>query len=95
MFLIPGWIAVLLYPLAAPAARLAALLPRGVLFYLTALSRIAPVDGVTLPPANGAALVLWFAGLLFVSPYFLPNRKRPAYMGWGLLAASTLVWFLA
>lgn len=94
MFLIPGWIAVLLYPLAAPAARLVALLPQGMLFYLTALSQIAPVDGVTLPPANGVALLLWFTGMLFVSPCFLPNREKPAYLGWGLMAAGALAWFL-
>ena len=94
LFLIPGWVAVLLYPLLPAVAKVVALLPQGVLYYLSALAELVPVDGFTLPPANGAALVLWFAGLLFVSPYFLPNRKRPAYVGWGLLAAGALVWFL-
>lgn len=95
LFLVPGWAAVLLYPLLPAVAKVVALLPQGVLYYLSALAELVPVDGFVLPPANGAALVLWFTGLLFVSPYFLPNRKRPAYVGWGLLAAGALVWFLA
>ena len=93
-FLIPGWIAVLLYPLLPGVAKLAALLPQGVLYYLNALAELVPVDGLTLPPANGAALVLWFAGMLFVSEYYLPNRDKPAYVGWVLMMAAALVWFL-
>ena len=94
LFLIPGWLAVLLYPLLPEAAKLAALLPQGVLYYLDALAELTPVAGLILPPANGAALILWFAGMLFVSEYFLPNREKPAWVGWGLLAAGALVWFL-
>ena len=93
-FLIPGWVAVLLYPLLPGAAKLLALLPQGALYYLTTLARLVPVDGITLPPANGLALGLWFAGMLFASEYFLPNRNRPAWLGWGLMAAGALVWFL-
>ncbi len=95
LFLIPGWLAVLLYPLLPAAARIVALLPRGVLSYFTALSSLTPSDGFTLPPCNGAALVLWFAGMLFLSPYYLPNREKTPYLGWGLMAAGALVWFLA
>lgn len=94
LFLIPGWAAVLLYPLLPGVARLMALLPQGTLYYLEALAELTPVSGVILPPANGAALILWFAGLLFVSEYFLPNRKKPAWLGWGLMAAGALVWFI-
>ena len=94
LFLIPGWLAVLLYPLLPGAARLLALLPQGVLYYLTALAELVPVDGLTLPSCRGVTLVLWFAGMLFVSEYFLPNRTRPAYVGWGLMMAGALAWFL-
>ena len=95
LFLIPGWIAVLLYLVFPGAARVVALLPQGVLYYLDALSRLAPVSGLTVPAAGGVALGLWFTGMLFVSEYFLPNGRRPAYLGWGLLMAGALVWFLA
>ena len=94
LFLIPGWIAVLLYPLLPGAAGAVSLLPRGVLGYLTALAELVPVEGITLPPCNGAALALWFTGMLFVSEYFLPNREKPAWLGWGLMAAAVLIWFL-
>ena len=76
------------------AAELAALLPQGVRCYLDALTELGPVSGLTLPPAGGAALILWFAGMLFVSEYFLPNRDKPAWLGWGLMGAGALVWFL-
>lgn len=94
LFLIPGWIAVLLHPLLPGAARLLSLLPQGALHYLTALAELAPADGLTLPPCNGVGLLLWFTGMLFVSPCFLPNRDKPAFLGWGLMAAGALVWFL-
>lgn len=94
VFLIPGWIAVLLYPLVPAAARIVALLPQGVLYYLQTLSELAPVDGFTLPPCGGVALILWFAGMLFVSPYYLPNREKGAYLGWGIMALGALAWFL-
>ncbi len=94
LFLIPGWIAVLLYPLLPAAAQIVALLPKGVLYYLFTLAELVPVAGLTLPPCNGTALLLWFAGMLFVSDYFLPNRTKPAFLGWGLMAAGALVWFL-
>ena len=68
-------------------------MPRGVLAYLGTLAELVPVEGTTLPPCNGAALVLWFAGMLFVSDGFLPNGEKPAYLGWGLMAAGALVWF--
>ena len=95
LFLIPGWAAVLLYPLLPQAAKLIALLPRGALYYLSALAELVPMDGLILPPCNGPALLLWFTGMMFVSPCFLPNRKRPAYLGWGLMTAAVLTWFLA
>ena len=94
LFLIPGWIAVLLYPLLPGVAQVLALLPRGVLAYFMALAEMTPAVGTTLPPCNGAALVLYFTGILFVSEYFLPNREKPAWLGWGLMAAGALVWFL-
>lgn len=94
LFLIPGWIAVLLYPLLPGVAQVLALLPRGVLAYFMALAELTPAVGTTLPPCNGAALVLYFTGILFVSEYFLPNREKPAWLGWGLMAAGALVWFL-
>ena len=94
LFLIPGWLAVLLCPLLPWAAKALALLPQGVLYYLTTLAELVPADGLTLPPCSGTALILWFAGMLFVSEYFLPNRARPAWLGWGLMMAGALVWFL-
>ena len=63
------------------------------LYYFDALAGMVPLEGLTLPPCNGIALLLWFAGMLFVSEYYLPNRQRPAYLGWGLMAAGALVWF--
>ena len=93
-FLIPGWLAVLVYPPLPVLGRALALIPRGVLYYLDALAELVPAAGLTLPPCGGIALLLWFAGMLFVSEYFLPNRTRPAYLGWGLMMAGALVWFL-
>lgn len=94
LLLIPGWIAVLLHPLLPGAAKLVALLPQGALQYLNALSELVPASGLSLPAANGLVLLLWFTGMLFVSEFFLPNRDRPAYLGWGLMATGALVWFL-
>lgn len=94
LFLIPGWVAVLLHPLLPQAAGIVALLPQGVLYYLGAIAELTPVEGLVLPPCSGLGLMLWLTGMLFVSPNFLLNREKPAYLGWGLMAAGALAWFL-
>ncbi|MBQ6537195.1 MAG: Hsp70 family protein, partial [Firmicutes bacterium] len=35
---------------------------RGVLYYLTTLAELVPVEGLVLRPCSGAALLLWFTG---------------------------------
>lgn len=93
-FLIPGWLAIGLHALWAPLGELAALVPKGVLAYIVRAARLGTVHPLTLSAPGWPVLALWFAALFFLSPFFLPNKKRPPWVGYALLAAALSVWML-
>lgn len=94
LFLLPGWISILLFPVSEALAKLAALLPRGVLAFI----RVLAYEGESLPlplPVPGAlTLVFWFAGLFCLSPYCMPQKKTPPLLPLGVLGVSVLCWVL-
>lgn len=94
IFLVPGWIAIGLSALWEPLGRIAALLPRGALIYIVKAAELGTVAPVSFPEPDWLVLTLWFAGLFCLSPYFLPNRKRPPWVGYGLAGASLLWWMV-
>jgi competence protein ComEC len=94
LFLVPGWLALGLDALWHPLGKLASLLPKGVLAYILKVTELG-IAAPLYPPAPGpVACLLWFLGLFGLSPYFLPNRSRPPWVGYGLLGASMLLWLL-
>lgn len=93
-FLIPGWLAVLAYTFSPALARLIAYVPRGVLIYLGAVTELGTAKSLSLPAPGALTLLFWFAGLLFLSPLYLPNRRRPPYEGWALIAGALAAWLL-
>ena len=93
--LVPGWAAMLLYPLLPQAARAVALVPRGVLLLLQSVATLAPWEGLSVPYCGDLPLILWYAGILLVSDLFLPNARRPAYLGWSVLFVALVLWMTA
>lgn len=94
LFLVPAWLAIGLHALWPPLGELIALLPRGVLSYISKAAWLGSSTPLSLPMPGWVSVTLWYAGLFFLSPYFLPNKKRPPLAGYGLLSASLLCWLI-
>lgn len=94
LFLVPAWLAIGLHALWPPLGELTAVLPRGVLGYISKAAWLGSSAPLPLPTPGWAAVALWYAGLFFLSPYFLPNKKRTPLVGYGFIAASLLCWLI-
>lgn len=75
-----------------PAARVIALLPRGLAFLLKEVFRLIDVGTLPVPRPNILVFVFWFAGLFLVSPYYLPNKRKPPILGLCLIGAAIAAW---
>lgn len=93
-FLIPGWIAILLYRLLPGLARVIAVVPRGVLKYLDFITGLGSFKTLCLPAPGPVSVVLWYTGLFFVSDCFFPNKKQPRVFGCLQLFISLALWLL-
>ncbi len=89
-----GFLAMLLYGAWPWAARVLAYLPHLALTYLDKLTAWLDFAPLTLKAPHPIVTALWFIALLFCSPFFLKNSKRPPYLGLGLAAVSILLWIL-
>lgn len=94
IFLVPGWIAIGLSVLWTPLGELVALLPRGALIYIVKAAELGTSMPLIFPQPDWLVQTLWFVGLFCLSPYFLPNEKRPPWVGYGLIGASLLWWIV-
>lgn len=94
LFLVPAWLAIGLHALWPPLGALAAILPRGVLGYISKAAWLGSSAPLPLPAPGWVSVILWYTGLFFLSPYFLPNKKEPPRVGYGLIAASLLCWLM-
>lgn len=94
-FLIPGWIALLLWPVSPALSTAVSQVARGVLLCLDGLTTLGARNALAMPAPGIPTLVLWYAGLLLLSPYFLPNSKRPPRYGYAALGLSLLFWLLS
>lgn len=89
-----AFLSMLLGPVMPHLAKALAIVPYGALVYIDRLTVRLHASRLMLPAPNLAAILCWYAGLVFLSQMFLPNRKRPAYVGFALIAASIALWML-
>lgn len=94
-FLIPGWIALLLWFVSPALSRTVALVPRGVLIFLSRLTSLGSFRSLPMPAPGAVSLLFWYIGLMLLSPWFLPNSKRPPWYGYGALGLSLVCWLLS
>ncbi len=89
-----GFLAVMLYG-AVPLLSIALSYPAyGAIKLISLVSESLHTPLLKLPAPHPAVIALYYVALLFCSPLFLYNRKRPPWIGLGLLAASVALWFL-
>lgn len=94
VILLFGFLAVLLYG-AVPMLSIVLSYPAyGAIKLISLISESLNMPLLRLPSPHPAVIVLYYVALLFCSPLFLYNRKRPPWIGLGLLAASVILWFL-
>ena len=94
VILLCGFFAVLLYGIAPHVATVLSYPAYGAIKLISLTAQSLDVPALRLPAPHPAVIALYFLALLLCSPLFLPNRKRPPWIGLALLAASILLWFL-
>jgi len=89
-----GFYAMLLYPLLPAVASVVAAPARLGLWGTTKLMALLDVTLLPLPRPQVAVIAAYLIGILFLSPFFLPNKKRPPLIGLAILALSIVLWIL-
>jgi hypothetical protein len=58
------------------------------------VTEVLDVPLLRLPEPHPAVIALYFVALLLCSRLYLPNAKRPPWLGLALLAVSIVLWFV-
>lgn len=93
ILLLFGFFSVLLYGVLPHAASILSYPAYGAIKLIAIIAKNLDVPYLRLPSPHPAVIVLYYAALLFCSPLFLENRKRPPWIGLGALAVSVVLWF--
>ncbi len=94
VILLCGFFAVLLYGIAPHLSEILSYPAYGAIKLISLTAQSLDVPVLRLPAPQPWVIALYFLALLLCSPLFLKNRKRPPWLGLGLLTVSVLLWFL-
>ncbi|MCL2696149.1 MAG: ComEC/Rec2 family competence protein [Clostridiales bacterium] len=90
-----GFYAMLVYPLLPAVGSIIAAPARLGLWGITKLMELLDVTLLPLPRPHVAVIAVYLIGILFLSPFFLPNRKKGLpIIGLTLFALSILLWII-
>ena len=94
VILLFGFLSVLLYGILPGAATILSYPAYGAIKLISIIVQGTDVPALRLPAPHPSAIVLYYIALILCSPLLLRNRKRPPWIGLGLLAVSIVLWFL-
>ena len=94
ILLLFGFLAVLLYGVTPHVSAILSYPAYGAVKLIAGIARNLDVPTLRLPSPHLAVMVLYYVALLFCSPLFLKNRKRPPWIGLGAVFAAIVLWFL-
>ena len=94
VILLFGFAAVLLYGFLPHVASALSYPAYGALQLLKRITEVTDVPLLRLPQPHPAVIALYFVALLLCSPLNYANRKRPPWIGLGLLTVSIVLWFV-
>ena len=94
LFIVPAFAAMLLYFASPAAAQVVAFIPGTFLAALNAVCAWTDSLPVSISRPPVAVIALYLIAMLLVSPFYLPNAKRPPYLGLAVAAVSVLLWIL-
>ena len=89
-----GFLAVLLYGVMPHFAAVLSYPAYGAIKLVAAIARNLDIPPLRLPQPHPAVIILYYVALLFCSPLFLRNRRRPPWIGLGAVILSIALWFL-
>lgn len=89
-----AFLSMLLAPLMPLLAKALAVIPYGAFVYIDRLSLWIDGSRLMMPAPHPIAIAAWYAGIVFVSPLYLPNRRRPRLVGLGLMIAALILWIV-
>ena len=94
ILLLFGFLAVLLYGVTPHVSAILSYPAYGAVKLIAGIARNLDVPTLRLPSPHLAVMVLYYVALLFCSPLFLKNRKRPPWIGLGAVFAMLLLAYL-
>lgn len=94
VILLFGFLAVLLYGVLPHVATVLSYPAYGAIRVIAAAAEHLDVPALQLRVPHPAIIAIYYLALILCSPLFLPNRKRPPWIGLGLLLVSIPLWFL-
>ena len=95
LFIVPAFAAMLLYFVFPSAAAVVAVLPNLLLTALNAVCAWTDALPLYVSAPTVPVIALYFLALALLSPFFLPNAKRPPYVGMAVAACAIAVWILS
>lgn len=94
VILLCGFLSVLLYGVMPHVSTVLSYPAYGAIKLISAAAHSLDVPALRLPQPHPAVIAIYYAALLLCSTLFLPNRKRPPWIGFGVLAVSIALWFI-
>ena len=94
VILLFGFFSVLLYGILPSAAAVLSYPAYGAIKLIAIITQGLDLPMLQLSPPHIAVIMLYYTALLLCSPLFLENRKRPPWIGLGVLAVTIVLWFL-
>lgn len=94
VILLCGFLSVLLYGILPHVSTVLSYPAYGAIKLISSAAHVLDVPALRLPQPHPAVIALYYIALLLCSPLFLPNRRRPPWIGLGVLAVSIALWFI-
>lgn len=94
ILLLFGFLSVLLYGILPHVSMVLAYPAYGAIKLVSLVAQNLEVPVLRLPAPHPAVIVSYYLALLLCSPLFLPNRRRPPWIGLAMLTVTIALWFL-
>ena len=94
VILLFGLLSVLLFGILPGVATMLSYPAYGAIRIVSFIVQSVNVPSLQLPAPHPLVIVLYYLGLFLCSSLLLPNRKRPPWIGLGLLASTMILWYL-
>lgn len=92
VLIIFSFLSVLVYYISPGLAMIIAYVPKGMIYCINWVMELINVGSLSVPAPSIYSMAFWFMGIFLLSPYYLPNRSKPPYLGLTFIAVSVILW---